>query len=98
MTDRMGPGDFFDLVKDYAKQETAEPLKGIGRWLGFGVAGSLLLMVGGISLILALLRILQEETGTTFNGNLSWAPHAITLVAVIAVIGLLGYRITKRTL
>ncbi len=98
MAERTGPGDFVELVKNYAKQETLDPLKGIGRWVGLGVAGSLLLMIGGVSLTLALLRLLQEETGSTFTGNLSWAPHAITLAAVACVIGLLGVRIGKKGL
>lgn len=98
MAERTGPGDFVELVKNYAKQETLDPLKGIGRWIGLGVAGSLLLMIGGVSLTLALLRLLQEETGSTFTGNLSWAPHAITLAAVVCVIGLLGARIGKKGL
>lgn len=98
MTERMGPGDFFELVKAYAKQETLEPLRGAGRWLAFGLAGSVLLVLGGIALTLAMLRVLQEETGSTFTGNLSWAPHAITLSAVVIVIALLIMRITKRSL
>ena len=34
MAERMGLGDFVDLVKDYARQELADPLKGVGRWVG----------------------------------------------------------------
>lgn len=98
MSDRIGPGDFFDLVKAYAKQETLDPLKGVGRWIGVGVAGSVLVMIGSIPLILALLRALQTETGTSFTGNLSWIPYVITLVAVLTVLGLLTWRITKRSL
>lgn len=98
MPDRMGPSDFFDLVKDYARQEIAEPLSGAGRWLAAGVMGSLLLMVGGTSLTIALLRVLQEETGSTFTGNWSWAPYAITLAAAVLILGLLGWRISKRSL
>ena len=98
MAERMGPADFFELVKAYAKQETVEPLRGAGRWLGFGIAGSLLLMLGGISLTLAMLRVLQEETGTSFTGNLSWVPYLATLVAAIVVLMLLVWRITKRSL
>jgi hypothetical protein len=94
----MGPGDFFDLVKAYAKQETVDPLSGAGRWLGLGLAGSVLLFLGGISLTLAMLRVLQEETGSTFTGNLSWVPHSLTLVAVVIVIALLASRIMKRSL
>jgi len=98
MADRMGPADFFELVKAYAKQETVEPLKGAGRWVGFGIAGSVLLMIAGVSLTLAMLRVLQEETGSTFTGNLSWAPYLFTLIAVIAVLALLVSRIMKRSL
>ena len=98
MADRMGPSDFFDLVKDYARQEIQEPLAGAGRWLGAGILGSVLLMIGGTSLTLAMLRVLQEETGSTFTGNLSWAPYGITLGVVVVVLGLLGWRIGKRSL
>jgi len=88
----------FDLVKSYAKQEILSPLEGSGRWITFGLMGSVLLMLGLTSLSLALLRGLQEETGSTFTGNLSWAPATLTLVAVAAVIVLLVSRITKRSL
>lgn len=98
MADRMGPSDFFELVKSYARQEVAEPLSGVGRWLGAGVMGSILLMIGGTSLTLALLRVLQEETGSNFTGNWSWAPYGITLGVVFVILGLLGWRISKRSL
>ncbi len=98
MAERQGIGDLIDLVKAYATQETLDPLKGIGRWLGFGLMGSLLLMVGGLSLTLALLRVLQEETGSRFTGNWSWAPYAFTLLAVFMVMGILASRIAKRSL
>ena len=98
MSERTGPGDYFELVKAYARQETVEPLRGVGRWLGFGIGGSLLLMIGGITLTLGMLRVLQEETGSAFTGNLSWVPYLCTLGAVAVVLGLLGWRITKRSL
>ena len=98
MDERLGPADFFELVKAYAKQETVEPLRGAGRWVGFGVAGSLLLMLGSISLTLAMLRVLQEETGSSFTGNLSWVPYLATLAAAVVVLILLVWRITKRSL
>ena len=98
MADKMGPADFFELVKAYAKQETVEPLRGAGRWAGFGIAGSFLLVLGGISLILAMLRVLQTETGTTFTGNLSWIPYVAALAVALVVIALLVWRITKRSL
>ena len=46
-------GDFFQLVVDYAKQETLGPLKSLGRFVAFGVAGSIALTVGAVLLLLA---------------------------------------------
>ena len=79
--------ELVDLTKAYAKQETVDPLKGLGRYLAYGLAGSLLLAIGVILLALAGLRVLQTETGTTFTGNWSWAPYLITLVGAALVIG-----------
>jgi len=98
MAQKQGLGDLIDLVKAYAKQETLDPLKGAGRWLAMGLAGSLLMIVGGISLILAILRFLQEEGGSAFTGNLSWLPYLIALAFVALAIGLLAVRLTKKTL
>ncbi len=77
-----------DLVVTYAKQETIEPIKGLGRFLAFGVAGSLLLANGLILLMLAVLRVLQTELADTFDGNWSFAPYLITLIACIVVAAL----------
>ncbi len=98
MAQKQGIGEMFDLVKTYARQETLEPLRGAGRWLGLGLAGSLLLVIGSLELILALLRSLQTETGSAFTGNLSWLPYVITFVAASIVAGLLAMGINKRSL
>jgi len=88
-------GDFFQLVVDYAKQETLGPLKSLGRFVAFGVAGSIALTVGTVLLLLAALRALQTETGTTFTGNLSWLPYLITVAGALAVMVLAAWRIKK---
>ena len=98
MAQRLGLGDFYDLVKDYARQELLDPLRPIPRWIAFGVLGSTLLMVAGVSLTMATLRVLQEETGTIFKGNLSWVPHGIALCGSILVVAALVQQIRKRTL
>src|SRR5437763_270285 len=71
-----------ELVVAYAKQETIEPFKGLGRQLAFGLAGSMALGIGAIFGAIAILRALQTETGDTFNGRASWAPDLITVVAL----------------
>ena len=69
-----------DLTVTYAKQETVDPLKGLGRFIGFGVGGSFVLGIGVCLLGLGALRALQTETDGTFDGNWSWAPYLITTV------------------
>ncbi len=88
-------GDFFQLVVDYAKQETLGPLKSLGRFVAFGVLGSLALTVGAVLLLLAALRALQTETGSTFTGHLSWLPYLITVAGALAIMTLAAWRIKK---
>lgn len=92
---RESGGDAVQLVIDYVKQETVEPLKGLGRFLAFGVAGSLALCVGVVLLLLALLRLLQTETDGSFTGNLSWLPYLIVTVVAVGLAGLCGWRVAK---
>lgn len=79
--------ELWDLVRAYAKQETIEPIKGLGRFAAFGIAGSVLVGVGVVMVAMALLRALQTEVDW-FEGRWSWAPYAITLVLCGLVIGL----------
>ena len=73
------------LIVDYIKQETLDPVKGLGRYVVFGVAGSVALAIGLVVLAVGLLRLLQEATGSTFTGNLSWIPYVIIAVVVVLV-------------
>ena len=77
-----------DLVVSYAKQETIQPFKSLGRFVGFGVGGSVLLAVGFVMLVLSGLRALQTETGDRFAGDWSFAPYVITFVGCLVVAGL----------
>jgi hypothetical protein len=77
-----------DMVVSYAKQETVEPLKGLARFLQFGIPGSILLAAGLGLLVLGLLRGLQTETGTWFDGNWTVVPYVITLAFCVIVIAL----------
>jgi hypothetical protein len=77
-----------DLVVAYFKQETLDPLKGLGRYLLFGVLGALLLGSGVFFLAMGGLRALQTETGSTFTGNWSWAPYGIVVVVLLVAAGI----------
>jgi hypothetical protein len=87
--------EFVDLVIAYAKQETLGPLRGLGRFVLAGMVATIFWSVGAILLLLALLRALQTETGSTFGGNLSWLPYVITAIASLAVLALAAWRIMK---
>lgn len=78
--------ELWDLVRAYAKQETVEPVKGLGRFIAFGVAGSVLLGMGTVLLALAGLRALQTETDGALDNHLSFVPYVIVLVVCTLVI------------
>jgi hypothetical protein len=80
--------ELWALVVAYAKQETVEPLKGLGRFVLFGIGGSFLLGIGLVVMLLSGLRALQSETGSTFTGNLTWVPYGIVLGGSVLLIGL----------
>jgi hypothetical protein len=75
-----------DLVVAYFQQEAIDPLKNLGRYLALGVAGGFLLVLAVFCSAIALLRVLQTETGDTFTNNWSWVPYVIVSVA-LAVTG-----------
>jgi hypothetical protein len=83
------------LVVAYAKQETIDPLKKLGRYLLWGVIGSFFLAVGSLLLVLAVVRLLQAETGAHLAGNLSWVPYLGGLLFAVLVLGVAGSRIGK---
>ncbi len=86
--------DAFQLTVDYLKQETVEPLKGLGRFLYMGIAGSFFLAGGILLILIGILRLLQTETGTALSGDWSWVPYAAVVLLGIAVIGVAAWRIT----
>ncbi len=77
--------DLWQLVVAYFKQETIDPIKGLGRFVGYGLAGSLAVGLGGLLIVLGLLRLLQ--TVDAFDGNWSVVPYLITLVVAAAATG-----------
>ncbi len=85
-----------DLTVTYAKQETVDPLKGLARFIAFGVAGSLMLGIGLVLGALAGLRALQTETGDTFDDDFTWAPYIIVLAGAVIIIILAVTRISRK--
>lgn len=88
--------EIFQLSKSYALQETVDPLKGLGKFVAFGVGAAVLGGVGLILMLLGVLRLLQTETGDTFVGDRSWVPYLITLVIAGVAIGIAVLSIAQK--
>lgn len=87
----------WELVVRYVKQELISPLRGAGRWLGFGLLASFFLVLASFLLLLGILRLLQSES-LPFGGSWSWVPYLIVVLsAMLLVVFSLG-RINKPTL
>ena len=82
--------ELVDLVIAYAKQETLEPLKGLGKRAALGLGGALLLGIGGIFCSVAALRAMQSETDFFERHNLSYLPYFVTVVILI-LLSLIGW-------
>jgi Putative Actinobacterial Holin-X, holin superfamily III len=86
-----------ELVIAYAKQETLDPLKGLGRYVAYGVGGALLIGTGVMFLAIGALRALEgDRRGPHFTGNWSWAPYAIVVVGALAIAGASWFVGTKK--
>jgi hypothetical protein len=71
-----------DLVLAYAKQETVEPLRGMARYVGFALAGAVLMGSGVSFLAIGALRAMQSNRGWAVNGNWSWVPYVVVVLAL----------------
>ena len=90
--------DLWETILTYAKQQTLDPFRQLGKYIGFGVAGGLFIALGGVFLALGVLRAFQVELGGRrgvvvvghghLAGNLAWVPYGVAgvLCAVAAVI------------
>ena len=82
--------ELVDLVIAYAKQETLEPLKGLGKNAALGLGGALLLGIGGIFCSLGALRAMQSETDWFERHNLTYLPYGATIL-ILVVLSIVGW-------
>ena len=88
--------DLLQLVVGYAKQETIEPVRNLGRFVGFGLGGALLGSLGAVLLLLGGLRLLQTETGSTFEGD-GWRSSIPYLLVLLVSGGIAAGALKART-
>lgn len=87
--------DLWQLVRDYAKQETVDPLRSIGRFLGLGLLGAVLLALGIFFAAMAILRGLQVEGGSRVTGSWNFLPYLAAFLGCVLVAGLAARSIKK---
>ena len=87
--------DLWNLLLSYAKQETIDPLRNLGRYLGYGLGGMTLITLGVFFLGLAALRAMQSMTGDVFSGFWSWVPYLVVVCGFAGVIGFAVSRISR---
>lgn len=82
-----GAKDLQKMLVDYAKQETVEPIKTLGGYLKWGLAGSISMFFALFFLSLGTLRLLQSEFGFVGNSYKSFFAYLIALgVMVVAMV------------
>lgn len=88
--------ELWEMLVKYAKQETIDPLKGLGRFVAFGMASAIVGSAGIILLTLGGLRVLQTHTDDHLSGNLDWVPYLAALVLLAVLIAIFVSRINKK--
>jgi hypothetical protein len=84
-----------DLVVAYAKQQTLDPLKQLGRFVALGLAGGIFVGIGVVLLAIGTLRGFQSETQASLQGHLSWLPYVIAFGFCVIVAVFMIRRISK---
>ncbi|CAB4567984.1 unannotated protein [freshwater metagenome] len=90
--------DLVDSVKQYAKQETLDPIRGAARWVAVGTLASLSLGLALVFFALAILRLSQYLGGDTLSASWSFVHYFITFIVVSALVALSLSRIQQRSL
>ncbi len=78
-----------ELVVGYARQETLEPLKRLGSYLGWGLAGSMLMFLGAVFAGVGTLRLTQSLEWFTGSSWASLLPYLFTVVVLGVLVALM---------
>ena len=89
--------ELYEMIRDYVKQETLDPLRGVGRWLAWGIVGAIALLFGAVVGLIGLLRLLQAEVFDQPN-QYTWVPYMIIVGVAVVMIWLSLTRIQRPSL
>ncbi|MED5221230.1 MAG: hypothetical protein VYD11_06330 [Actinomycetota bacterium] len=88
-------GDLPELLKRYVRQETFDPLRALWRFVGFGLAGAVLVAGGCLLLAVGALRLLQEWEA--LDGNWTWVPYLAASALLAGTAGFAASRIGRES-
>jgi hypothetical protein len=77
--------ELWELLTGYARQETVEPLRNLGRRIGLGIAGSFLFSLGWFLITLGTMRLLQTHSLPVIQDWFivhNWATYGIGLLVL----------------
>ena len=83
--------ELWELLTGYARQETVEPLRNLGRRIGLGIAGSVLFSLGWFLITLGTMRLLQTHSLPVIHDWFmvhNWATYGVGLL--LLGLGILG--------
>lgn len=90
--------DVVETVKQYARQETVEPIRGAARWVAVGTVASLCLGVAMLYAALAVLRLSQDLGGSVLDGSWSFLHYLVTVVVLAVLVKVTISRIGRTSL
>lgn len=90
--------DVVETVKEYARQETVEPIRGAARWVGLGTIASLCLGIAMLYAALAVLRASQDLGGDALDGAWSFVHYLVTVVVLAVLVWAAVSRIGRSSL
>jgi hypothetical protein len=88
--------ELWEMLLAYGKQETVKPIRGLGHFVGFGLAAAIVGATGILMITLGTMRVLQTHTGGSLGGNWNWVPYVAGLVVLGALIALAVSRINPK--
>jgi cytochrome b subunit of formate dehydrogenase len=91
-------GDLVESVKQYARQETLEPIKGAIRWVAVGSVAALCLGMALVFATLGVLRLSQDLGDTVIDGSWSFVHYFITLCVVAVLVTITFSRVSRHSL
>jgi len=91
--------ELWNLLTTYARQETIGPFQSLGKRIGFGLAGSLLVSLGWFLLVLATVRFLQTHVLPGFLGTFFLVHDWLVYLVAVLLLGIgmfLAYRRARK--